>query len=212
MAIIKKKDLYNTKLDELIDLDGSPIEGDERYETTSQINVGVDKAGSGVPELTTDKHVTGSRQGNRYYYGPQGISYPTGASHKTDAASQMDDPAGLDFEAELDDYVDESVDMEKIAEEKMKKMVEDIMTTKSLGNDMVKKVSRPDVNRNHVPDLAELKNTKPVVVNSTIEFVNDLGGEPLEGDEAAILLNYIMSNMDLTRISPDYRTILKNKL
>jgi hypothetical protein len=209
MAIIKKKDLYDVKLDELIDLDGSPIEGDERYDTTSQINVGVDKAGSGVPELTTDKFAKSSRQGNRYYYGPQGISGSAGAVHKT--VGDLPDPRGigLDFEGS-EKELDESIN--KLAEEKMIKMVEDIISTRSVGNDMVKKTNRPDVDRNNIPDIDELRKSKPVTTNSTIEFVNEFKNEPLQGDEAAIILNYIMSNLDLSTVSPDYKRILRSKL
>lgn len=200
MAIIKKKDLYNTKLDELIDLDGAPIEGDETYNTTSQINVGVDKAGSEIPATTTDKAVHDKTQGNRYPWGPSGIDSPGGGLRNH--LNNMGDQRDLEFD------VDESV---KLAEDKMKKMVEDIMANKSTGNDMVRNVNTPDVNRNNIPDIAELKQNKPVTANAAIQFVVDLNDEPLQGDEKAIMLNYIISNMKLTDISSDYRRILKSK-
>lgn len=203
MAIIKKKDLYGANISELINVDGSPIEGDERYETTSQINVGVDKAGSGEPAQTMDKFVQGARQGNRYNYGPQGLGNAT--HHMT-----VVDDSGLNFDAK-DNEVEESVSLDEIAKDKMTKMVEDIITSKSIGRDMVKKTSSPDVNQNKIPDIDELRQIKPVSANSAIKFVNQLNSEPLVGDEKAIMLNYLLSNLNMMDISPEYKTLLKNK-
>lgn len=90
MVSIKKKDILKFKINELVDIDGSPIEGDDSYNTTSQISVSTDNLGSGQPPLTTDKYVKDVRQGNRYHYGPQGVSYPGASQHKINIQSPLD--------------------------------------------------------------------------------------------------------------------------
>lgn len=202
MPIFKKKELSKAKIDELINPDGSPIEGDERYDTTSQINVGVDKAGSGIPATITDKAVHDKQQGNRYYYGPQGITYPGSAFHKAAVDAQSGDD--LEFDVDLAENIEE------IAKEKMAKMVEDLVTNKSIGNDMVKK-STPSTN--NIPDISQLKRDKPSTVNTVIQFIRTINGngEELNSNEKNLVLNYILTQIESSDASINNNSV-KNKL
>lgn len=197
MATIKKKDILEVKIEELINPDGSPIEGDETYNTTSQINVGVDKAGSGIPATIMDKSVHDRTQGNRYYLGPQGVSYPGAAFHKASVSADMGDDAGLyDDDAEIHEST-ESLD--KIAKENMKKMVEDIVT-KNLGTrDMVKKSNSPDITKNTPMNLSPILTRNITLANSVIDFVRELGNQPISDEEKQEVLSYISNSMNIAK-------------
>lgn len=75
MAIIKKKDLKNFKtsskkeLDELVDADGSPIEGDRTPTNDTEIEV--------APQQTTDDYVSQSIQPDITLNGYAGTGYST---------------------------------------------------------------------------------------------------------------------------------------
>lgn len=75
MAIIKKKDIKNYKnsskkeLDELVDIDGSPIEGDRNVANDSEIEV--------APQQTTDDFASQAIQPNRGVNGYAGTGYAT---------------------------------------------------------------------------------------------------------------------------------------
>lgn len=164
MAIIKKKDIKNYKkkeeLDELVDADGSPIEGDFNAVNDTEIQT--------APQQTTDDFAASAMQPNRSLsgYGEVGVRRLR-------------------------------------AEAQMKKVVESI-----LENGM------SDINSNQVPDLQELSDNyqKPIVANKTQEMVSTISKNNLSGDEIAIVLSYMLDNINVQSIPQQYRVILKSKL
>lgn len=165
MAIIKKKDLKKFKkeeLDELVDVDGSPIEGDRNPTNDSEIEV--------APQQTTDDYASSAIQPYRSLKGYSGAGYNT----------------------------------RHVGEEKMRTMLGKLLEFDNMeGN---------DINHNQIPDIQELSKTKPIVANKAQEVIDTIGKNNLNGDEIASLLNFILSNIDMNNISPEYRNMLKSKL
>lgn len=195
MATIKKKDLkkYNSsskegELDELVDVDGSMI-GDKESSDRNPTN---DTEIEVPDQQTSDEFAAQAIQPHRYYYGLGGTAYSHG--HHVQAESEL-------TEAE-------------IAEAKMKDMIENLMNSKTKGNEMVKRKSNVDVNRNEIPDIEELATThkKPIVVKKTQEIIKTIEMNNLNGEEVGIVINYILSNIDLSKIPSDYKTLLRKNL
>lgn len=165
MAIIKKKDLKNFKskenkeeIDELVDADGSPIEGDEPIGgSDSQIKT--------APQQTTDDFVAQAIQPRRSLGGVYG--YGT----------------------------------RRVGEEKMISLLNNIM-------------ENGDINNNQIPDIQDLSNKyqKPVVASKAQEVVDTVSKNNLNSEEIAILLNFIISNINTKALPPQYRNILKNQI
>jgi len=183
MTTFKKKDIKNIDIDEFVDSDGSIIDGDESYETTSQIQT--------APQQTTDKFVQTARQKFRYPYGYMGTPYSHGDT-------------GNVKEGE-DEQIDE-------AQLKMEKMVEDILSQKISQKGLVQKQNVSDVNRNSIPDLDELssKFNKQNISSNIQTLINGVNSEELSGEEKAIVLNYIIQNINTSNIENDYKNILKS--
>ena len=222
MAIFKKKDLLKHKIDELVDADGAPIEGDDTFNSTSQVNVGGGKQGSGAEPVTTDKFVKTARQGVRpwgswgYYGGSGNVAVnrdnimDAGVNDKK-GPQDDDDDANMQITKDVHNQMPESYNIEEIAKHKMTKMLEDIITNKmQSNNDFVSKNNRSDVTRKNIAGIEELDSTysNPVAKNAALKFVNDIKSVSLSGDEMAIILNYILGNMDLKGLSNDYKNIL----
>jgi hypothetical protein len=197
MATIKKKDLkkYKSKeeIDELVDADGSPIEGDEEHNNDTEIWT--------APQQTSDDLASKAIQPSRFYYGADGTPYSRGSRTGSQKEGEENDGESLNEKEELDE-----------AAEKLKKMVEDIVSKQMNNSGMVRKATSPDVNRNDIPDIDELRNSNPTAASHTKIFVDDIIRTPLTGDEAAIIINYILNNIDNSDMSIDYKRILKNKI
>lgn len=200
MRTIKKKDLNKYKpkqeLDELVDGEGSPIEGD--LVKTNDGGLVNNTQITTAPQQTSDEFATLAIQPRRYFYN-------TAYSHGDRGTPRESvNPS-------------EKKELDEVAKEKMKKMVEDIVTRK-LNNEVVPKTINPDVNSNEIPDIDELANNlqKPTPVRHTQIFIDDIKKTPLTGDEIAIILNYILSNFneiyDMSTISSNYKNILRKKI
>lgn len=163
MAIIKKRDIKNYKsspkeeLDELVDVDGSPIEGDRTPTNDSEIEV--------APQQTTDDFADQAMQPDRNLSGYSGSGYRT----------------------------------RRVGEAKV-----EVIVQKILEND--------DINNNQIPDIQELSKTKPIVANKSQEIIDTISKNNLNGVEIATMLNYILGNIDMTKIPQEYRIVLKSKL
>jgi hypothetical protein len=96
----------------------------------------------------------------------------------------------------------------------MKEIVEDIINKTKNNKGFVSKKESPDINYNGIPDIDELANEmgKPAPVRHAQIFIDDVKTTPLEGDEKAIILNYILSNFDTSDISDQYKNILRKRI
>jgi len=196
MVTIKKKDLKKYKpkqeIDELVDGDGAPIEGGENHVNDTEIWV--------APQQTSDDLAALAIQPSRFYFGADGSPY----SHGSRVGSQKEGEE-IDGEEISEEIIDE------VAKERMRKMVEDIVN-KKLDVGMVNRPINPDVNRNNIPDIEELSTQKPTAATHTQIFIHDIKKVPLSPDEIGIILNYILSNLNLNDISNDYKRILRDKI
>lgn len=189
MTVIKKKDLKKYKpkqeIDELVNGDASPIEGDS-VDSPNLVKV--------APGQTGDDFAKQAIQAPRFY-GAFATSH-----HYAPIKDSIEDNS-------------EKESIDEIAKERMKDMIEAIVN-KQDGEGIVNRTISPDVNRNGIPDIEELANSigKPAAARHTQIFIYDITKTPLTGDEKAIILNYVLSNFNTTDISPDYKAILKSKL
>lgn len=174
MKTFKKKDIEKLDIDELIDSDGSIIDGDDSDETTSQIQT--------APQQTTDKFATTAKQRYQYPYGYLGTPYSHG-----------------------DRGMGESV-------QKMEEMVEEILTQKLKNKDIVNKNKINDINKNKIPDLEELgkKFHKQDIAFNIEKLTNIINKSNLNGEEKAIIINYIINNIDTQDIDNNYKRIIKS--
>jgi hypothetical protein len=103
---------------------------------------------------------------------------------------------------------DEEVSLDRVAKDKMKKVVEDIFNKRNGGeSDVMDKTKYSE----GIPEVDELKETLPVLVRKISHIKTLLDREEVGGDEKAILLNSLLS-VDLTDIPSQYKRELARKL
>jgi hypothetical protein len=105
----------------------------------------------------------------------------------------------------MDDNEEESLD--DIAKEKMKGVVEDIMSKRKFDKDVIDKVKYS----NGIPDVDVIKENLPVLVRKIAHIKTLLDREEVGGDEKAILLNSLLS-INLTDVPSQYKRELARKL
>ncbi len=182
MSVIKKKDLKKYKsvdkkpeeIEELVDVDGSPIEGDRVVNNNSEIEVS--------PQQTSADFADAAIQPNRFFNAYYGTPYSHGEKIYTES------------------------------EMKMAKMVEDFLSNKTEKPEMVNKITTPDVNRNKIPDIEELRKVNPPAAMNTKDFMRKLLSTNINAEDTAIIINYILVNLDFSKIPDDYKKILKDKI
>lgn len=117
-------------------------------------------------------------------------------------------------------YYRESVEdkgsVDKIAESKMKNMIEDIMRRSSYDDmDFVSRYDDYDISKEEsIPLFSELKTKyeKPVLARKTL-FLGDLmKKEIVNGEELAIILNHLLSTNSDIEIPKEYKKELINKI
>lgn len=161
----KKKDLKKVEIDkisELVDADGSPIEGDDVDNYDSQIKT--------APNQTTDDYEDSGIQPNDYYYN---AAYMMGGTKVR----------------------------ESIANQKMKNIIEDLVTKNKRTSIVQKEVE------NKLGGLDTLDVITGTKIKSLLESIDNLDGENL-----AVVLNIFVENIDLNKIPSSLLKIIKNKL
>ena len=206
MTTFKKKDFKNTviesaSIEEFVNDDGGIIGGDEKYNKgvdvkTGPINMPGDDKGMA---LTTNKHAANAIQPRNWWWS---LTYGYGQGAKTGSnpvASNLGEGESID-EGEI------------TAEQRMVKMVEDILSKKSNNTDIVKKGSNSDVNRNKIPDIEELSDTQMIIVGKLKDLIGSMGSTNMNGEELGITLNYIISNVNTSQIPNDYKAIIRKQI
>jgi hypothetical protein len=100
---------------------------------------------------------------------------------------------------------DETLD--KVSKDKMKGVLEDILSKRKFDKDVIDKVKYS----NGIPDIGELKDAHPVLVRKISHMKTLLDRDDIGGDEKAILINSLLSS-DLTDIPSQYKRELSRKL
>jgi len=211
MTTFKKKDfmrmvIESNNIHEFVNDDGSMISGDERYNKgvdvkTGPINMHGDEKGISVD---TDKHAANAIQPRNWWWS---LSYGYGQGKgKSPIGSNIGNgPDGDTF----GESIDES---ELTSEQRMNKMVEDILSRQSDNKDLVKRGSTSDVNRNGIPDIKDLSDTKMIIVGKLRDVLDTIQSSNLSGEEVGIVLNHLLSNIDSSQIPIDYKNIIRKQL
>jgi hypothetical protein len=192
MATIKKKDLKKyeptkskKELDELVDGDGSEIEGDKADVNNTEIET--------APQQTSDEFAASAIQPNRRYYGIGG-AYSSGTMVRGEGVEDIEE-------------------LDETAKDNMKKIIEDILSKRGNNSGIVDKTD-PDINQNKIPDLEDLssKYQKPIAAKRAQEMLNTISKNNLNGEEIGIILNYLLSNIDITQIPNEYKRAIKRNM
>ena len=102
---------------------------------------------------------------------------------------------------------EEDTSLSGMANKKMEKVVEDILSKREFDKDVIDKVKYS----NGIPEVEVLKEILPVLVRKIAHIKTLLDREEVGGDEKAILLNSLLS-VDLTDVPSQYKRELVRKL
>jgi hypothetical protein len=226
MATIKKKDLkkYEPKreLDEIsigdVELEGGGFEDTDGSlsNSTSEISAGPHiKSAAGKRSKAIDTDTVEKDK-------MQHLKYNTGMGTSVYANTAI----------ARENTINDKKKLDEVAKNMMRKIVEDMLTNKSKTNSgmvnktndsiitgkseksndtsMDSKPNTPDVNNDNIPDIKELNNK--AITSNSINFINFITNTEIQGDERGIILNYILSNIDLSDISPNYKSILIKRI
>lgn len=214
MATFKKKDFKkmvteSDNIEEFVGADGSIISGDEKFNKgvdvkTGPINMPGDEKGIAQD---TDKFRAQAVQPRNWWWS---LSYGYGQG----SGKRPDSVTSSSVHAQPMESVEETEELieSEIAEERMRKMVEDILSKKSETKDLVKKRNTSDVNRNNIPDIEELSDTKMIIVGKLKDLMDTMATSNMNGEELGIVMNYLISNFDTSKIPSDYKNIIRKQL
>ena len=194
MATYKKKDFSKNfneeEIEELVDGDGGLIGGNTKnFNSDSEVMTdtpydGSEEADQDYP-LTTDKHVSNTRQRRRY---PWGYGYAASATHAVRESQKI------------------------LAKERMEDLIEDLMSDRSDNRDMVKGGNVQDINRNKIPDIEDITNNNQALSSTLKSVIDIMNGQDVNGESVGVILNYIISNVNTNDIPQDYKRIIRGKI
>lgn len=102
---------------------------------------------------------------------------------------------------------------ESVANNKMKSMIEDIIGKNYLDNDVIDKQNN-DYETEEIPNLQHLKidHQRPIIARKTKYLGEMMEREGVTGEEMAIVVNHLLSLVDISTIPNNYKKIIINKL
>jgi len=180
-----KNYLTEKRLDELIGTNGALISPTNNYKQSRNFI---------KSKKTTDDYVRNSTQGPEAYFIYGGPYYGINYAYIVN---------------EEDDLLE--------SEESMKSLVDEIIRNKKdKSRDVVKKIKEEDMLNEpiSIPDISELKNVyeKPIVIRKINSLLDLIHKENINGDELAILLNYLIDNIGLESISEEHKELIGDKI
>jgi len=112
---------------------------------------------------------------------------------------------------------DTEFDVDLYSEQEMKSLVDEIIHNKKNSGGMVKRSNEQGVMGGlgqSIPDISELKqiHQKPMVIRKMNLFLDLIHKEGLNGDELAIVLNHIIDNVDIDKLSDEHKEIIGDKI
>jgi len=180
-------------LNELIDIDGGLISHKDNYKATDKV---VKSKG------TSKDHARRTSQGPGAYYPWGGAFY--GGYYTMNEDDEVLEDEDIDLKEEIDD----------IAESRMKELVDEMLAKKkSYG--IVKRTNEQDVMEDvKIPEFSDLKSKydNPIVARKLMYFTDLLNKHEISGDEIAIIINYFIDTLDISKMSDEYKKILCDKL
>lgn len=180
-------------LNELIDIDGGLISHKDNYKATDKV---VKSKG------TSKDHARRTSQGPGAYYPWGGAFY--GGYYTMNEDDEVLEDEDIDLKEEIDD----------IAESRMKELVDEMLSKKkSYG--IVKRTNEQDVMEDvKIPEFSDLKSKydNPIVARKLMYFTDLLNKHEISGDEIAIIINYFIDTLDISKMRDGYKKILCDKL
>jgi hypothetical protein len=103
---------------------------------------------------------------------------------------------------------------ESAAENKMKNMIEDIVSKDYYDRDMIGNQEETDFESTSIPLLMTLKSEyqRPIIARKTKYLGDMMDREGATGEEIAIIINHLLSVIDIDKIPSEYKKILINKI
>tara|TARA_R110000772_G_scaffold17946_1_gene49837 strand:- start:71256 stop:72008 length:753 start_codon:yes stop_codon:yes gene_type:complete len=98
---------------------------------------------------------------------------------------------------------------ESSIKERATKLVRELMQNRTDASDFVKNKNYSDVNRNSIPDIDELNNS--VVISKTKGFVNSVNSNGLSGEDIGVVLDFILTNINLEEVPDDFKKMIQSK-
>ena len=180
-------------LNELIDIDGGLISHKDNYKATDKV---VKSKG------TSKDHARRTSQGPGAYYPWGGAFY--GGYYTMNEDDEVLEDEDIDLKEEIDD----------IAESRMKELVDEMLSKKkSYG--IVKRTNEQDVMEDvKIPEFSDLKSKydNPILARKLMYFTDLLNKHEISGDEIAIIINYFIDTLDISKMRDGYKKILCDKL
>lgn len=178
--------IYSKKLFELVNSDGSKIDGEEGGISPEDEKV--------TSNSTMDDFIKTSRQGmNRYMY-------------RSFWGEEESDNVEIPDEDKDDNEV-----LESIGKEKMGKVLEDIFTKKSFDTDIVDRIKNKEVRLNGIPPLDTIRETNPILIRKVSALKDIIDKNEATGEEKAVILNFLL-DIGTHDIPREYKEELKKKL
>ncbi len=183
MSTFKKKEFEKIEnINELVNSDGSSIEGDRNVTNNSEIETGPVQA-----PFNDDS------------------GYEKGMSTTTDRASRYRQPklwwntyaGGTAYSHGVKDSLGD------LYENGVKEKIKEFLNSKSNDNELINK-------NNSVPELEKLGN--PAAINKVKEFLQVIDNNNLNGEQVAIMINSILTNIKTNTIPNNYKNILINNI
>jgi flagellar biosynthesis/type III secretory pathway chaperone len=179
------------ELDELYDASGGEIDGDTPMITTSQVT-------SFTPKIPGDDSSNRELSKN----GPPTLNKYIAQTRNTSAEPYHGFPGGMPYGV---GGVYESEDIVEIAKQRVRKMMEDLVN-KNQNNGMVTTDKYSDFNQNKIPDIQEIDDE--TVIDKTTSFLESIKSLN-DSEKLAIVMNYILTNVDMSELSKNHKNILK---
>jgi hypothetical protein len=106
-------------------------------------------------------------------------------------------------------------DLKGIAETRMQSLVDEMLQKRQKGRDVVRRTNETDLMHDvDIPDFTELKSTyeKPIVARKVMHLTDLINKQALAGTEMSMVLNYMLDNLDITKLSDEQKEYLGDKL
>jgi len=186
------KENYKPKdLDELYDASGGEIDGDTPIITTTQVT-------SFTPKIPGDDSTNRELSKD----GPITLNKYIAQTRNTSAEPYHGFPGGMPYGV---GGVYESEGIVEMAKQRVKNMLEDLVN-KNQNNGMVTTDKYSDFNQNKIPDIQEIEDE--TVIDKTTSFLESIKSLN-DSEKLAIVMNYILTNVDMSELSKNHKNILK---
>ncbi len=106
-------------------------------------------------------------------------------------------------------------DLKGIAENRMQTLVDEMLQRKQKGRDVVRRTNETDLMHDvDIPDFTELKSTyeKPIIARKVKHLTDLINNHAMGGTEMSMIFNYVLDNLDLTKLSDEQKEYLSDKL